>query len=56
MVGDVVGKGCRPLSRPGCEDGMVGETALASLPLRPRYSAMRFENEVFTGEKLVGDI
>lgn len=52
---DIVGKGCRPLSGPGGEDGLDGETALALLSLRPRYSAMRSWNEVFTGGKLVGD-
>ncbi len=56
VEGDIVGKGCRPLSGPGGDDGLDGEAALALLPLRPRYSAMRSWNEVFTtGGKLAGD-
>ena len=55
VEGEIVGKGWRPLSGPGGDDGLEGETALALLPLRPRYSAMRSWNEVFTGGKLAGD-
>ena len=52
---DIVGKGCRPLTSPGSDDGLDDETALAWLPLRPRYSAMRSWNDVFTGGKLAGN-
>lgn len=35
VEGDIVGKGCRPLSGLGGDDGLDDETALALLPLRP---------------------